>query len=314
MISIKAFANEDDGLVVWAADTNIPDCLGFAIERRLNGKSGRLRNYVGFPGQTGDSRPSTEWPFQRWKWTDHTVSPSDRIAYRVTAMIGTPDALTAGPSSGWSDEMVAKPGSPIGAHFNRGITASQWVARKLGEDTVANHPANLLTAIKTPGDPLREALAGELREALLAILDRAIAGTAEIYAALFELSDPELLDRLVKLGPRAHVVLANGAWKQKGKPPVDENKDSRAKLLHVVDLHDRMVHSGLAHNKFMVVVEGGQPTLLWTGSTNWQPTGLCTQANNALVIEDAAVAGTYLAQWHALVAAGSGYPHELRLA
>lgn len=314
MISIKAFANEDDGLVVWASDAHIPDCLGFAIERRLNGKSAYLRNYVGFPDQAGDSRPSTKWPFQRWKWTDHTVSASDQVAYRVTAMIGTPDTLTPGPSSAWSDDLVATPGSPIGAHFNRGITASQWVARRLGADTVANHPANLLTAIRTPGDPLRGALAGELREALLGILDRAITSGAEIYAALFELSDPELLDRLTKLGARAHVVLANGAWKQKGKPPIDENKDSRATLRNVVDLHDRMVRSGLAHNKFMVVVEGGQPTLLWTGSTNWQPTGLCTQANNALVIEDAAVAGAYLAQWHALVAAEDGYPHTLRVA
>jgi hypothetical protein len=162
MISIKLFANEDDGLAVWSSDVHIPGCLGFAIERRQNGVTQTLKNYVGFPGEGGGPKASTTWPFQRWKWTDHLVSAGDRVAYRVRAMIGTPGALNQGPASAWSDEVDAEPGSPIGAHFNRGIIASQWVARRLGEETVTNHPgANLLTAVATPGDPLRDELSGK---------------------------------------------------------------------------------------------------------------------------------------------------------
>jgi phosphatidylserine/phosphatidylglycerophosphate/cardiolipin synthase-like enzyme len=314
MISIKGFTNEDDTLVVWTADAPIPDCLGFAIERRsAGGATHTLRNYVGFPTQDGSSRPSTEWPFQRWKWTDHGVSAGDRVAYRVTAMVGTPDHLAAGPASDWTEELVAEAGSPIGAHFNRGIVASQWVARRLGADTVENHPRSLLDAIKHPGDPLREELSGELRKAILELLDAAIASGDEIYAALFELSDPELIGRLVSLGQRAHVVLANGAHaKAPGQPAEDENAAARATLTGVVDLHDRMVHSGLAHNKFLVVVRAGTPVLAWTGSTNWTPGGLCTQANNALVIADTVVAQAYLAQWHRLLDAGDRYPPTLK--
>lgn len=313
MITIKVFANEDDGLAVWNADAAIPGCLGFAIERRRNGKVSVLPNYVGFKGDPSGSRPSTIWPFQRWKWTDHAVSAGERFAYRVTAMVGKPGALTPGPSSGWSDEITAEVGSPIGAHFNRGIVASQWVARRLGEGTVASHPSELLDAVRTAGDPLRNALAGELRTALLALLDGAIASGADVYAALFELSDPELIDRLIKLGQKAHVILANGTHeKPKGQPAKDENAAARARLQGVVDLHDRMVHSGLAHNKFLIIVEGGVPTAAWTGSTNWTPGGLCTQANNALVVRDRAVAQTYLDQWNRIRTAGDLYPPELR--
>jgi phosphatidylserine/phosphatidylglycerophosphate/cardiolipin synthase-like enzyme len=316
MISIKLFANEDDGLAVWSSDAHIPGCLGFAIDRRQNGLTRTLKNYVGFPGATGGPRDSTEWPFQRWKWTDHSVSAGDKVAYRVRAMLGAPGALTPGPESDWSDEVDAEPGSPIGAHFNRGIIASQWVARRLGEETVTNHPGkNLLAAVGTVGDPLRNELSGELRTALLGILDGAISSGAELYVALFELSDPELIGRLLSLGSRAHVVLANGSHaKAKGQPMTDENAAARAQLAGKVDLHDRMVRSGLAHNKFLVLVEAGQPTLAWTGSTNWTPSGLCTQANNALAVQDANVAAAYLAQWHRLKDAGDAYPPDLRTA
>jgi hypothetical protein len=46
----------------------------------------------------------------------------------------------------------------------------------------------------------------------------------------------------------------------------------------------------------------------WTGSTNWAPTGLCTQVNNGLLVEDAGVAKVYLAQWQALRKAASIFP------
>jgi len=89
-------------------------------------------------------------------------------------MIGTPGSLLPGPTSPWSDEVNGVAGSPIGAEFNRGIVASQWVARRLGEKTVANHPGTkLLAAVATPGDPLRRELSGELRTALIGLLNRA---------------------------------------------------------------------------------------------------------------------------------------------
>jgi hypothetical protein len=41
---------------------------------------------------------------------------------------------------------------------------------------------------------------------------------------------------------------------------------------------------------------------VWTGSTNWSTTGLCTQVNNALFIEDKGIAKLYRKQWDLLKA------------
>jgi hypothetical protein len=80
-----------------------------------------------------------------------------------------------------------------------------------------------------------------------------------------------------------------------------------------VDAHDRFTSPGpLGHNKFLVRTDTtGAPVAAWTGSTNWTPTGLCTQLNNALLINDPPIAQVYLDQWHRLRDAASGFPPAL---
>jgi phosphatidylserine/phosphatidylglycerophosphate/cardiolipin synthase-like enzyme len=58
----------------------------------------------------------------------------------------------------------------------------------------------------------------------------------------------------------------------------------------------------------------GGPKAVWTGSTNWTVTGLCTQSNNAILIENAEIAGWYLSEWDQLVSAGNSYPDGLFVA
>jgi len=50
----------------------------------------------------------------------------------------------------------------------------------------------------------------------------------------------------------------------------------------------------LGHNKFLVVCDGDTPRWVWTGSQNWTRTGLCTQANNSVLIDDHQLAGRFL--------------------
>ena len=59
---------------------------------------------------------------------------------------------------------------------------------------------------------------------------------------------------------------------------------------------------------------GGTPRRVWSGSTNWTTTGLCTQLNNGLLVDDDAVAAAYMAQWQALRDAGSSHPPALSTA
>jgi len=57
---------------------------------------------------------------------------------------------------------------------------------------------------------------------------------------------------------------------------------------------------GLGHNKFLVLSSASKAKAVWTGSTNWSTTGLCTQVNNGLLIEDPDVAKLFLQQWNNL--------------
>src|SRR5204863_7455793 len=58
-----------------------------------------------------------------------------------------------------------------------------------------------------------------------------------------------------------------------------------------------------------------KPQAVLCGSTNWTPTGLCTQTNNTLVIENSSLAQRYLDYWKKLVAdtkAASGVANNLQ--
>ena len=190
--------------------------------------------------------------------------------------------------------------------FNRGIVASQWLARLLPED----HPSTKLTkVIAKPGDKIWNFLGGPVRDKLVSLLTDTNAAKGHIYAALFELDDPELIPLLQAFRKRAHIVLGNGSVKRKGE---DENADARSEL-DMCDVKDRMTAPrALAHNKFLVLCDSDKsPQAVWTGSTNWTKTGLCTQANNALLVRNPAIAQFYLDQWKALAGAGDTTPPDL---
>src|SRR5262249_2582105 len=163
-------------------------------------------------------------------------------------------------------------------YFNRGVLATQSIALRLSDKEPWK--TQLTKIITTPGDDTRDYLSGELRLAMLKLLDDVKQTDGElVHAALFELNDPELIDRRCQLGARAHVVLSNG-----DEPKGDENKAGRDQLSAAgVDVHDRMTGSRLGHNKFLVVsASANEPERVLTGSTNWTVTGLCTQVNNAV--------------------------------
>ena len=153
----------------------------------------------------------------------------------------------------------------ISAYFNKGIVAAQWVSRALN-----NTPskAAITPLVQKPGTPIRNALSGLLRPEILSLLADTLKNKGQIYAALYELNDPELIPALEAFGKNCNLILANGAF----KPPTnDENAKVRAELKPKVSVTDRMVTSGhFAHNKFVVFCDSnGKPQQVLTGSTNW---------------------------------------------
>lgn len=319
-MKVVAYHNGDDVFVGWKPDGIIADCRGFALFRRRNGVEETVSTWVGFEDQEheeGERRASTNWPIQKYQWVDYMAAPGDRLQYRVVPMIGPDkDSLRADQAhaSAWTPpiRLSNRFEGAIEAYFNRGIVAAQWVSRRLGEgDDLKVKDKKLRVAIETAGDPFREYLYGPLGKRLFELLADVKKRKLQIYAALYELDDDPLETALEKLGKRAHVVLGNGSVKEKGD---DQNADARRRLAGRIDLHDRMTSPrALAHNKFMVVCDGNRkPRWVWTGSQNWTKTGLCTQANNSVLIDDAALAAEYRAQWDLLKGEGDSSSTALK--
>src|SRR6185437_10317806 len=123
----------------WKPDGIIPECRGFGLLRRRNGVEEVVSTWVGFEGQAaadGERRASTNWPIQKYQWTDYLANPGDRVQYRVLPMVG-PDKSNLHPdaekASDWTEEITLthEVTPKIQAYFNRGIVAAQWVSRRL---------------------------------------------------------------------------------------------------------------------------------------------------------------------------------------
>ena len=320
-IELKVYDNGDHTCLVWLTSDGkpIPNCRGFAIHRTLKASDGAaaqesyLHGFVGF-SDSDKLDPNAPWrfPLQRFMWWDYGVAPGNVVQYSVVPVCG-PDKdhlqLSMGDASAETPPMTisGQTSAHVSAYFNKGIVSAQWVARDLAK---VGKTAKLEDLIGQPGAPLRNALSGLLRPQLLDLLDEVKQNNGEVYAALYELNDPELVAKLTALGQKCHLILANGAF----KPPTnDENKAMRAQLHGKIDLHDRLVPQGhFAHNKFAVACDSaGKPQRVLSGSTNWTKTGLCTQANNGILVDDPDLGSHYINQWNLLKAAGNNYPPSL---
>ncbi len=342
-IEFSVFRGSDSVFLAWWHPTKIDNCLGYAVNRRVaGGVSTPLPAYEGFPsGQppksNPDSQPSSSWPFQRFTWTDFEPPPTGTVEYQVVAMVGTPKSLSASEvSSAWVAPVAPAFGDRT-PFFNFGIVGSRWFATKaldypvefedLRKALVPPHDGNenaappgaadraLETVLSLPltkngpaSPTIGDELGGPLARRMKAMLDEVKADPSqEIYLALFELSDSELIEKLAQIGDRCHLILANGTH-EKG---VDENAGANQKLSGTqVRLSRRMIakESVYAHNKFAVLVKNNQPQSVWTGSTNWSPHGLYTQVNNGLLVDDPDVAQAYWDEWKRLQNAGNVTP------
>ena len=324
-VRIAVYTNGDDAFVAWAPSAFIPGCRGFLLERGRKTPAGvvvePVENRLGFKKdnpKSGDHRASDAWPFQRFNWTDHVVNVGNEVRYRITAMVdaGAGRPYQHGAASRWTRWATLSPsaGGGFSCYFNRGIVLSQFVARYLRDHHLS--PAAFKARLKTGVDPaFRAFLEGDLGARLRLMLAAPTTGSlTTLHAALYELADTQLEDAMIALRPPINLVLSNGSDKAG-----DGNAASRARLNAAgIATTDRLLKSkGLGHNKFVVLAKAGVPAAVWTGSTNWTTTGLCTQMNNALLIEDKAVAALYRAQWDRLQNASppalvpAGFPPSL---
>ena len=308
-----AFSNNDIAVFAWSFEQKLKDCLGFAVYRGdvHAGTWEPLPALARFEATQSDAKETTEQaPVQKYWWKDLGARRGGMFRYRIVPMGGTPGALQplAGVDALVTNPVAITPDRGLfKAYFNRGILATQMVAHALGTPSVDR----LLRHIADPKDSLRQALEGQLEDALTELLDQADDKGGEIRAALYELNDPQGLE--VRLQASDHgspaaraVILGNeraAANRTTGEPATDDtHSENRANLKAAgVPVTDRILPSGhIPHNKFLVLKQADQPVAVLTGSTNWTMNALAAQTNNALLISSPAVAAHYSAYWDEL--------------
>ena len=322
-----AFSNNDIAVVAWTFDRRLDGCLGFAIHQiDAKGKDTALPALARFAAQDKSGDLTTEQaPVQKFWWKDLFAERGGTYRYRIVPMGGTPGG-TLTPLGGVeplvsNDVTLTEKRPPFSAYFNRGIVATQALSHALND---APSVAALTPHIVDPADPIRIRLMGQLAEGVTSLLDRADSDGGVINAALYELNDPEGLEKRLQAAdhgdPKSrNVILGNEqAVDRTTKQTIDDSdSENRAALKAAgVPVIDRILGKGsIPHNKFMVLSQNGAPVAVLSGSTNWTSTGLCTQTNNALIIESAEVGQRYIDYWNALkadVAAANGDQKKLQ--
>ncbi|MFN0124714.1 MAG: phospholipase D-like domain-containing protein, partial [Blastocatellia bacterium] len=312
-----AIANNDIVYLYWTYPERIAGCLGFSIHRLVEGKpAAPLPAFAGFDKAGTDAldkaKHNTDFlPVQSFQWKDVFVPEETDVTYEIIPVGGTPGKKLKEIPGFRLMTNVVRATDQLGGHrvvFNRGIISTQALARKLKQlDNGAMSENALRKHIGEIGDPIRAGLAGEAIEALTSLLDRARTEGGKCFMALYELADRELIEAIKANRDHLELILSNAdgsvtvAGKQQ-KVYDKTNADTRKDLHKLLSarMHDRLLAKGnaIGHNKFVVYVDkAGKPQAVLTGSTNWTSTGICSQSNNILILEDTKIAARYLDYW-----------------
>jgi phosphatidylserine/phosphatidylglycerophosphate/cardiolipin synthase-like enzyme len=303
-----AFSNNDIAVIAWTFERHLNGCLGFAVIRvDSHGNQTVLPAMASFPGQPSDPKRTTaQAPVQKFWWKDLYAERGGSYTYRIVPMAGAPGALRplAGVEPLVSNAVTITEKRPpfFKAYFNRGIVATQALSHALkGKPSKAALEPHILN----PNDRIRKDLQGQLYQGVTSLLDRADSEGGTINAALYELNDPNGLEKRLQAAdhgnPKSRTVILGNEQQAASE---DADAENRQHLKDAgVTVIDRILRKGsIPHNKFMVLNRKGAPAAVLTGSTNWTSTGLCTQTNNALVVESAKVAQRYIDYWNTLKA------------
>jgi phosphatidylserine/phosphatidylglycerophosphate/cardiolipin synthase-like enzyme len=285
----------------WKDEEPPRDFVGFAIEYKEPGGAEffPLKNRLGFPGASGEIDPSILStrlsPIQKFRWVHfpRNAELSGEFIYRVIPVfMNQDDELGYGDAQEAAIELRREtyPGK-LNVTYTRGFVSSQaFVDRYASEGPISQLvPSDAddgLTFVPTH-PKAEEALAWmgfEARHAILEVLDEAIADEeARVRVVAYDLSEPDVVSRLEKLGARLKVIIDD-----EGPHGEDHSGETQAEKRLVTSAGEHNVkrqHMGhLQHNK-TIVVDGPQVQAVVCGSTNFSWRGFFVQSNNAMVLQ-----------------------------
>lgn len=296
---LKVYAVAGTYVVLLGFDMPRADCdglLGFSIHRRdhTENEAYYLRGLKTFattdPGlPPGTSHTTRDHPIQSFQWADYTAKPGHRYTYTVTALKGTPADLTPHAVTAVKIDTEDPEGGDHDIYFNRGVAASQAYISRFGN--------------RQPKDvPNRRAfdwLSRGLNEALEEFITSCVPGVHSLRVAAYEFNYAEFL-ALVRetLDHGVDVKVVYDA--RRDVPRILNQQKVLESGLQDVCIARTTPKSHISHNKFIVKLTDGQPSAVWTGGTNFSEGGIYGHSNVSHVIQDEAVASSFLAYWDAL--------------
>lgn len=249
----------------------------------------------------GITYPTNEHPWQSFIYADYAVEPQCRYSYKVIPMFGKPGKLTGGngieikvtPET-LKDEKFNK----HEIHFNRGVAASQAYAVKFG-----NLPPNDPSLTKKEQQERYDWLSRGLFEALTAFIRQAKDGGWGLRAALYDCNETKVLEvfkECLDNGADVKIVYAARKGKTQTRETVEALKEVGLKVNDRKITFARTKNPSEPHNKFIVLLKGEEPVMVFTGSTNISPGGIFGHSNVGHSINDKEVAKEYVEYWKIL--------------
>ena len=246
------------------------------------------------PHPSASERFSTRLhPIQSFQWSDYSVKPGRAYTYDIVTRYGDPAALTSGSSVTVEVTTESETGPTHSAFFNRGSVATQEYARRFENRKPSEE-----------GAAAYDWLSRGLLEALVAFIGRAKSGW-RIHGAVYEFQWPAVLQALRKAkqrGAKVSILFDDRETRDsdgKATGPWERNR-AAIRTARIKSVCKGRANGKLMHNKFFVLSQGTTAKAVWTGSTNLTENGIFGHSNVGHIVEDPAVAQSFLEYWERL--------------
>mgnify|MGYP001163394810 CR=1 FL=1 len=265
--------------------------MGFKISRQIGNYTTVLNGTKRFASDDPNHPIQPLSPLQTFLWKDYTVDPNRTYKYKFEAMFGSWDNM----SPKYEAELTVKTEPLVsGEHsvfFNFGVTGSQAYAKKFEKKKVESLP-------KADKEKAFDILGRELfKDGLLKFVKQAKNSRFKLLSAFYELEYQPFLNALKDAQNKgAEIQLVYSA-----RPTQKAINEAEIKKAGLEDVSiGRSYQVAQPHNKFMLLLEDGKPTQVWTGSTNITIRAIFGHSNTGHWIKNEAIAKKYHDYWKLL--------------
>ena len=250
--------------------------------------------------QVGQRYSTLEHPIQSFLWGDYSAKPGHSYEFTIRPVYGTPRNLAYGTDVEIAIGTEAEDGGKHAVYFNRGAIASQAFAEKFGNK--APHDPEDRT------DPTTAWLSRGLLEAALHFIDDTRPGEG-LRVAAYEFSYAPILAALAaayERGVDIVIVYEAGQDTVKGKKEDTAATVANARAIKAAKLPKKILRprkrrNDIPHNKFILRLSKDKVrSAVWTGSTNFTPSGFLGQSNVGHIVRDHELVDAYLSYWDQL--------------